>query len=208
MKKLFGEKKYGFTLSEVTIVLSLIGIIAAITIPSLSYRHQQAENKVKIKKAVSTFDSVLQSMASENFINNNSRLVSEVIGNNNNCQNIRLYLKTSGNGCDFRTSDGLRWHFENDNNNVIWARVDVAKSVQRQADNDQANFRSNKTTAYPDSAWFFATFVNTTIGNTNIPQLHANDIEAAKAIDGLEADADCGNGTACSALTNLNRFTD
>ena len=204
MKKLFGEKKYGFTLSEVTIVLSLIGIIAAITIPSLSYRHQQTENKVKIKKAVSTFDSVLQSMASENFINNNSRLANEVTGSN--CQNIRLYLKTSDNGCDFRTSDGLRWHFENVNN-AIWARVDVAKSVQRQADNNQG-FRSNKTTAYPDSAWFFATFVNTTIGNTNIPQLHANDIEAAKAIDGLEADADCGNGTACSALTNLNRFTD
>ncbi len=202
MKKIFGKKNFAFTISEVTIVLVLIGTISAITIPTLTYNYTRSQNRVKVKKAAATFETLMQSMASENFINNNSRLANEVTGSN--CQNIRAYLKTSDNGCNFRTSDGIWWHLETDNSN-IWARVDVTSSAHDAA---IANRRNNKTTAYDDSAWFFATFVNTTIGNTNIPQLHANDLEAAKAIDGLAANADCGNEIACRALTNLNRFTD
>lgn len=52
-------KKSGFTLAEVLITLVIIGIIAAITIPAMMNRTDDAENIVAFKKALSVMNQAL-----------------------------------------------------------------------------------------------------------------------------------------------------
>ena len=54
--------KKGFTLSEVMITLALIGIIAAISIPSITADHQKRISKNKIRNAMVTFDSLIRNI--------------------------------------------------------------------------------------------------------------------------------------------------
>ena len=52
----FNRKKYsGFTLSEVLITLGIIGIVAAMTLPSLIGSYKEKQWKVAYKKAYSSF---------------------------------------------------------------------------------------------------------------------------------------------------------
>lgn len=52
-------KHKGFTLAEVLITLVIIGVIAAITVPSLIQTTQKKENIVRFKKALSTINQAL-----------------------------------------------------------------------------------------------------------------------------------------------------
>ena len=50
----------GFTLAEVLITLAIIGIVAALTIPSVISNYQQQEFKTGLKKAVSVLNEAIQ----------------------------------------------------------------------------------------------------------------------------------------------------
>ncbi|MDO5438125.1 MAG: type II secretion system protein [bacterium] len=52
-------KGYGFTLAEVLITLAIIGVVAALTIPSVISNSQQQEFKTGLKKAVSVLNSAI-----------------------------------------------------------------------------------------------------------------------------------------------------
>ena len=53
-------RKIGFTLAEVLITLMIIGIVAALTIPSVISNYQQQEFKTGLKKAVSVLNEAIQ----------------------------------------------------------------------------------------------------------------------------------------------------
>ena len=53
-------KKKGFTLAEVLITLAIIGVVAALTIPSVISNAQQQEFKTGLKKAVSVLNEAIQ----------------------------------------------------------------------------------------------------------------------------------------------------
>lgn len=53
------KKAFGFTLAEVLITLAIIGVVAALTIPSVIANTQQQEFKTGLKKAVSVLNSAL-----------------------------------------------------------------------------------------------------------------------------------------------------
>ena len=55
-----GEGIKGFTLAEVLITLLIIGIVAALTIPSVISNYQQQEFKTGLKKAVSVLNEAIQ----------------------------------------------------------------------------------------------------------------------------------------------------
>ena len=55
-----GVKGEGFTLAEVLITLMIIGIVAALTIPSVIANYQQQEFKTGLKKAVSVLNEAIQ----------------------------------------------------------------------------------------------------------------------------------------------------
>ena len=53
-------KQQGFTLAEVLITLLIIGVVAALTIPSVISNYQQQEFKTGLKKAVSVLNEAIQ----------------------------------------------------------------------------------------------------------------------------------------------------
>ncbi len=60
------KHKHGFTLAEVLITLVIIGIIAAMTIPTLMNKTNEQETVVALKKAYSTLGQAYQRMVAEN----------------------------------------------------------------------------------------------------------------------------------------------
>ncbi len=60
ISKKYGTKKEGFTLAEALITLVIIGIIAALTIPSILINTEQNEYRSALKKALSTLNSVIE----------------------------------------------------------------------------------------------------------------------------------------------------
>lgn len=60
------SKRFAFTLAEVLITLSIVGIVAAMTIPTLIQKQQEQANVVALKKIYSTFSQAYTSAVQEN----------------------------------------------------------------------------------------------------------------------------------------------
>ena len=58
--ELDGKRKIAFTLAEVLITLGIIGVVAALTLPSVIERHQKLETVTKLKKAYSTLSQAIE----------------------------------------------------------------------------------------------------------------------------------------------------
>lgn len=66
LKASTGIRRYvGFTLAEVLITLGIIGVVAAITIPTLISKYQKQEYVTRLKKAYSEFNQALRLMAND-----------------------------------------------------------------------------------------------------------------------------------------------
>lgn len=59
-------KIYGFTLAEVLITLGIIGIVAAMTIPTLIANQQKKQLSAKIVKSISTINQIIRLSENEN----------------------------------------------------------------------------------------------------------------------------------------------
>ena len=59
------KKNYGFTLAEILIALIVIGVIAAITVPTLIQNTQKQEYVSALKKAYSTLSQATQQIIAE-----------------------------------------------------------------------------------------------------------------------------------------------
>ena len=62
-------KKFGFTLAEILVSVAIVGVMAALTLPTLRTNTTNAQIGPKLAKAVSTFEqaneSLLSSMSSD-----------------------------------------------------------------------------------------------------------------------------------------------
>ena len=63
-------RKFGFTLAEVLITLGLIGVVAAITIPSLTSGSQEQANAAKLAASVSTIENAFTSAMTKDRVEN------------------------------------------------------------------------------------------------------------------------------------------
>ena len=63
---LLPNSKKAFTLAEVLITLSILGVVAALTIPSLVNRQSEMAAIVKMKKAISQYEQVVEVYMAEN----------------------------------------------------------------------------------------------------------------------------------------------
>lgn len=61
----FKNLKIGFTLAEVLITLGIIGIVAAMTIPTVIAKHKEKQNVSKLKKVYSTLSQAMTSIIHE-----------------------------------------------------------------------------------------------------------------------------------------------
>ncbi|MCI1272826.1 MAG: type II secretion system GspH family protein [Clostridiaceae bacterium] len=60
------KQKSGFTLAEVLITLGIIGVVAALTLPSLIQNNREQENIAKLAKIYNTLDNSLERAVTEN----------------------------------------------------------------------------------------------------------------------------------------------
>ena len=104
---LLPSNKKAFTLAEVLITLSILGVVAALTIPSLVNRQSEMAAIVKLKKAISTYESVAEVYMAEEEATNLSGLGA------NSCALLAERFKiVNGSGCTFTTADGVLWKFD------------------------------------------------------------------------------------------------
>ena len=119
--------KRGFTLAEVLITLAIIGVVAALSIPSVISNSQQQEFKTGLRKAVSVLNSAItMNMAIEGESPyENADLYNYLQRHMNVMQTGRLKFYSSyvrpggirvsqGGNFAFYTTDGMRFEFEDD----------------------------------------------------------------------------------------------
>lgn len=108
------KNEKAFTLAEVLIVLSVLGVVAMLTVPSLVKNQTQKQNETRLKKAAANFEALTSNFVVENGITSSSQFnISTIFGDN--CKNAGNYFKIvdtiNNDNCFFKTSDGLSWHF-------------------------------------------------------------------------------------------------
>ena len=102
-----------FTMAETLVVVSALGIIAALTIPGLYSRHTQSLNRTKIKKAMAVYETAVRRMVSENKLGTEVKF-DRFAASDNNCENTtRYFIKEEGSGCQFKTTDDVWWDITN-----------------------------------------------------------------------------------------------
>ena len=110
---------YGFTLAETLITLTILGIVAAITVPGLINRQQEAANKTKVKKAMTMYEKALNQMIIENDLKTNQAII-DFGAEGGACANTTEYFKkVEGDGCRFKTADRIWWDISDIENPLI-----------------------------------------------------------------------------------------
>ena len=143
--------KKGFTLSETLIVLVVLGLVAAITVPNVFRRYQESLARTKIKKSMSIYDYLIQKIAIENDIKSESAL-KQWANPDGQCTNSRKYFDIAeGEGCTFMTKDKIYLNISDITHIIVSVRrfesagVNLAK---RKADDNM-----DETTFYLVTKW-------------------------------------------------------
>ena len=99
-----------FTLAETLITLTILGVIAAITVPMLINKQMEAANRTKVKKAMANYEKALNQMIIDNDVKGDIAGVLNTVG----CTITSPYFKKiNGDGCIFQTADKVWWDITN-----------------------------------------------------------------------------------------------
>ncbi len=116
-------KKNGFTLAEVLITLAIIGVVAAISIPSVISNSQQQEFKTGLRKAVSVLNSsITMNMALDgetpydnkdlfNFLQKHMAVMKSVSDIKSEYYTLAPHNGGSYSNAAFYTTDGMKFEF-------------------------------------------------------------------------------------------------
>ena len=108
----FYMKKNGFTLAEVLITLGIVGVISALTLPSLMNNHTKAQIGPKLAKAVSVFEQANQALLNANAVDSLSDarvLTSEKDYVNEFSKYMKITRPLAANYALFDTKDGFSY---------------------------------------------------------------------------------------------------
>ncbi len=115
-------KNNGFTISELVITLSIIGLITAIAIPASFNKYTKTKQKAQIKKAILLHQSLLQGIQTESSALSMNALTAAA-NPDNNCTNIRARINVkevdNADGCKIKTSSGLWFDYSNLANTIV-----------------------------------------------------------------------------------------
>ena len=131
----------GFTLAETMIVIVVLGVIATLTIPALVNKQRESVARTKVKKAMSAYESALNKMIIENDLKSHETLTAWAGNAENNCANSTNYFKkVQGDGCIFKTSDGIWWNISDIERPLIAFNQDNLTTEKANAENDYSAF--------------------------------------------------------------------
>lgn len=122
-------KKFGFTLAEILVSVAIVGVMAALTLPTLRTNTTNAQIGPKLAKAVSTFEqaneSLLSSMSSDSL--SDANLTDDIPGYINN---LRSFLKiTNVAAPTFNTKDNIQFTIEIENANPLNGAVPYQQNL-------------------------------------------------------------------------------
>ena len=145
----FTKKVFAFTLAETLIVMGIIGVVAALTLPNLNQSTGNKEKVAKVKKIYSNFEDAIgravavygpvdewfmnDAQASQQIYRFGER-ITEFIKLSKNCKNTKgCYTSGSGvnnNVYEFILADGASAKFDNEGSSLkngedLWIYVDV-----------------------------------------------------------------------------------
>ena len=123
-------RRVAFTLAETMIVLVVLGIVAAITIPALVNRHVEAERRTKLKKAMTVYDMALNKIVIENNLKSEEAVENWANANGpciNSSDEFKVSENVTENGvvntCKFKDASGIWWDITNILNPTIGLRA-------------------------------------------------------------------------------------
>ena len=147
-----------FTLAETLITLTILGVIAAITVPSLINKQIESANRTKLKKAMAVYEKALNQMIIDNDLKTNDAIKAEFP--TNDCSKTSIYFKpvekVSGNDCRFKTADRVWWDISNIENPIISLKDEIktndnAATVKSNAESTESDKTSFAMIGYLDS---------------------------------------------------------
>ncbi|MBP3848077.1 type II secretion system protein [bacterium] len=151
-----GYKKSGFTLAEVLITLGIIGVVAAMTIPTLMMNYQKQVWESKLKKAFSVATNACERMLIEENVSRVNE--TELYGDVSN-DTLRKYFKlmqdgteVSGRGFSILLPDSAVLYINAvDNGFTFYTDVNGLESRPNSAGRDLFEFRLDQNCAYDSS---------------------------------------------------------
>ena len=116
-----GKKKVAFTLAETLITLTILGVVAAITVPMLINKQMEAANRTKVKKAMTNYEKVLNQIVIDNDLKTDAALTNWT-QNQYDCDKTIKYFKAVDeiDPCIVKMSDGLWWDIGDIKNPIIF----------------------------------------------------------------------------------------
>ena len=119
------NKKSGFTLAEVLVTLMIIGVIAAMTVPSLMQTTSQQEYKSALKKGLSTLNQAITmhyALEGETVADQQESLVTGLFAK-------RLNVTEYTGETSFYTADGLNYKIVNTDGDCSYDPTDPASQT-------------------------------------------------------------------------------
>ncbi len=147
----------GFIIAIIVIALilpslSIMGVVAALTIPTLVNRQNQLAAQVKIKKSIASYEAITAAYMAEYEKKSFANVLTP------NCDNAQKYLKfISQDNCNFEMIDGSYWEFDpstgyaavTDKKDypiygvVLWAMEGTVNSTENHPSVSELKFPSN-----------------------------------------------------------------
>jgi len=122
---LLPTNKKAFTLAEVLITLSILGVVAAMTIPTLVNRQSDIAAQTRLKKAISNYHDLVEVYLIDSGESDAKNMFTTVGGVN--CSNAGEFFKmTNQDNCKITAADGAYWEIDKDTGNA-WV-YDAASS--------------------------------------------------------------------------------
>ena len=197
--------KRAFTLAEVLITLSILGVVAALTIPTLVNRQSDLAAQVRIKKAISAYEDVIGIYMAENEVGNAVNMLKSGDPLANDCSQARNYFKATntptanGNDCQFVTADGTAWSIDMGTGNATVIDTDRAGQGRYAVTMWNANNRVNTNGTANGGVANTPAAVYGTLNGSLI-----NGRNLTPAIDFMEGTYSCANGAAAKGGNNNN----
>ena len=133
---------YGFTLAETLITLTILGVVAAITVPMLINKQMESANRTKLKKAMAVYEKALNQMIIDNDVKGD---IASAL-NTTDCTITSPYFKKiNGDGCRFQTADKVWWDITNIENPIISLKDEITQDNIELIKTNAENIEKDKT---------------------------------------------------------------